>query len=62
MTNAFIFLTIFGAALLLTAACMYPWKRRSEKEVQNTKEVAAAVAGVGLAIIVYCVIGIITKR
>ena len=75
MKNAFLFLLIFGALLLLAAVSL--WFSRDprnsvffarvwgdmgrEKARKTAKEIAAAVAGVGLAIILYCVIGLIRE-
>ena len=73
MRNAFLFLLIFGAALLLAAVSLWFSRdprnsvffarvqgRMSRETARKTaKEIAGAVAGVGLAIIFYCVIGLI---
>ncbi|MCR5135699.1 MAG: hypothetical protein K6C12_01175 [Oscillospiraceae bacterium] len=75
MQNAFIFLMIFGAALLLTAACIAfskdprqsPFlgrsvgieKKSKEEARKQAREVAGCVAAVGLALVIYCLIGII---
>ena len=73
MHNAYIFLTIFGAVLLLAAASLW-FSRDPRNSVffarvhgkmsaaaarKTAREIAAALAGVGLAIIVYCVSGLI---
>lgn len=76
MENAFIFLMIFGVLLLLAAASLFFSKdpRKSvffarmhgrysidaAKKAAGT--IAGCVAGVGLAVIVYCVIGLIVGR
>ena len=73
MHYAFIFLLIFGCLLLLAAASLWFSKdprenvffarvqgRPGKEEARRTaRQIAAAVAGVGLAVIIYCVIGLI---
>ena len=73
MEYAFVFLIIFGVALLLAAASLAfskdPRKspfmaRLSDKtslaEAKKTaREVAGCVAAVGLALIIYCAIGLL---
>ena len=72
MEYAFVFLIIFGVALLLAAASLAFSKdprqsplmaRVNEKNLAQAKkmarEIAGCVAAVGLAIIVYCVIGLV---
>ena len=72
MENAFIFLLIFGVLLLLAAASLAfskdprksPFMARvHEKNLEQAKktarEVAGCVAAVGLALIIYCVIGLV---
>ena len=72
MKNAFIFLLLFGLALLLAAVSLYfskdprksplLWKSAGktckEQNRKNAKEVAGCVAAVGLALVIYCVIGL----
>ncbi len=76
MHYAFVFMMIFGAALLLAAASLAFSKdpRKSpllsrtagiekmgkDRARKTAREIAAAVAGVGLAIIIYCAIGLIS--
>ena len=73
MHYAFIFLLIFGCLLIFAAAalCLNRDPRKSvffarvqgklskEEARRTARQIAAAVAGAGLAIIVYCVIGLI---
>ncbi len=73
MENAFIFLMIFGAALLLAAASLafskdprksvFFARMRGDYSLPEAKkaarEIAVCLAGVGLAIIVYCAVGLI---
>ena len=73
MRNAFLFLLIFGAALLLAAVSLWfsgdprnsiffsrvRGKMSLEEARKTAKEIAGAVAAVGLAIMLYCVIGLI---
>ena len=56
MENAFIFLLIFGVLLLLTAAGLAFSQAR-----KLAREVAGCVAAVGLALVIYCVIGLLGK-
>ena len=73
MYYAVIFLLIFGCLLLLAAAKLWfskdprnsvffakvQGKQGKEEARRTARQIAAAVAGVGLAIIVYCVIRLI---
>ena len=73
MHYAFIFLLIFGCLLLLAAASLWfskdprnslffarvQGKPGKEAARRTARRIAAGVAGAGLAIIVYCVIGLI---
>ena len=73
MHYAFIFLLIFGCLLLLAAASLWfskdprenvffarvQGKPGKEEARRTARQIAAAVAGVGLAIIIYSLIGII---
>ena len=73
MLYAFVFLLIFGCLLIFAAAalCLNRDPRKSvffarvqgklskEEARRTARQIAAAVAGVGLAIIIYCLIGII---
>ncbi|MBR0160646.1 MAG: hypothetical protein IJQ02_05110 [Oscillospiraceae bacterium] len=73
MKYAFIFLLIFGVLILLAAASLWFSKdpRQSlffarvhgnpskEKARRTAREIAGALAGVGIAIILYCIAGII---
>ena len=75
MREAFLLLLIFGAALLLAAArLLYARDPRKsiflsrvpgaekmtiEKARKTSREIGIAVAGVGMAVVVYCVIGLI---
>ena len=75
MENVFIFFLIFGIALLLAASSLFfskdpgnsPLlgrvtgidKKRKESARKTAHEIAGCVAAVGLAIIIYCVIGIV---
>ena len=56
MENAFIFLLIFGVLLLLTAAGL-----AFSKDPRQSPLVAGCVAAVGLALVIYCVIGLLGK-
>lgn len=72
MENAFILLIIFGSALLLSALRLYlskdPRKTvffarvheniSNEKAIKLARQIASALLGVGIAVIVYCVIGL----
>ena len=74
MENAFKFLLIFGVALLLAAASLAFSKdprnsiffarvhgKPSKEEAKKTaRTIAGCVAGVGAAIIIYCLIGLIS--
>ena len=74
MEYAFIFLIIFGASLLLAAASLAfskdprksPLMARTygnvskEQAKKTAREIAGCVAAVGLALIIYCTIGLIT--
>ncbi len=74
MENAYKFLIIFGVLLLLAAASLFFSKdprnsvffarmhgKFSREEAGKTaRTIAGCVAGVGLAVILYCVIGLIT--
>ena len=73
MHYAFIFLLIFGCLLLLAAASLWfskdprnslffarvQGKPGKEEARRTARQIAAGVAGAGLAIIIYCVIGLI---
>ena len=59
MENAFIFLLIFGVLLLLTAAGLAFSKDEQARKL--AREVAGCVAAVGLALVIYCVIGLVGK-
>ena len=73
MKYAFIFLLVFGVLILLAAASLWFSKdpRQSlffarvhgnpskEKARRTAREIAGALAGVGIAIILYCIAGII---
>ena len=73
MHYAFIFLLIFGCLLLLAAASLWfskdprnslffarvQGKPGKEEARKTARQIAAGVAGAGLAIIVYCVVGLI---
>ena len=73
MHYAFFFLLIFGCLLIFAAAalCLNRDPRKSvffarvqgklskEEARRTARQIAAGVAGVGLAIIVYCIIGLI---
>ena len=73
MHYAFIFLLIFGCLLLLAAASLWfskdprnslffarvQGKPDKEEARRTARQIAAGVAGAGLAIIVSCVIGLI---
>ena len=73
MHYAFIFLLIFGCLLLLAAASLWfskdprnslffakvQGKPGKEEARRTARRIAAGVAGAGLAIIIYCLIGII---
>ena len=73
MRNAFVFLLLFGCLLIFAAAalCLNRDPRKSvffarvqgkltkEEARRTARQIAAAVAGVGLAIIIYSLIGII---
>ena len=70
MENAFIFLLIFGVLLLLTAAGLAfskdprqsPLEKMSKEQARKlAREVAGCVAAVGLALVIYCVIGLVGK-
>lgn len=77
MENAFILLLIFGVLLLLTAAGLAfskdprqsPFlgrtagieKMSKEEARKHAREVAGCVAAVGLALVIYCVIGLVGK-
>jgi hypothetical protein len=77
MENAFIFLLIFGGLLLLTAAGLAFSKdprqspllgrvvgieKMSKEQARKlAREVAGCVAAVGLALVIYCVIGLVGK-
>ena len=61
MENAFIFLLIFGVLLLLTAAGLAFSKESKEQARKLAREVAGCVAAVGLALVIYCVIGLVGK-
>jgi hypothetical protein len=77
MENAFIFLLIFGVLLLLTAAGLAFSKdprqspllgrvvgieKMSKEQARKlAREVAGCVAAVGLALVIYCVIGLVGK-
>ena len=74
MHYALLFMMIFGAALLLAAAGLafskdprdsfllarVPGLKKMGKDRarKTAREIAAAVAGVGLAILIYCAVGI----
>ena len=72
MHYAFIFLLIFGCLLLLAAASLWfskdprnsmffarvQGKPGTEEARRTARQIAAGVAGVGFAIIIYCVIGL----
>jgi len=73
MKYAFVFLLIFGLAILLAAASLASskdprqsiffarvhgnWSRKDAKKIAS--EIAVCLSAVGLAIIIYCVIGLI---
>ena len=73
MHYAFVFLLIFGCLLLLAAASLWfskdprnslffarvQGKPGKEEARRTARQIAAGVAGAGLAIIIYCVIGLI---
>ena len=73
MHYAFVFLLIFGCLLLLAAARLWfskdprnslffarvQGKPGKEDARRTARQFAAGVAGAGLAIIVYCIIGLI---
>ena len=73
MYYAFVFLLIFGCLLIFAAAALFLNRdprqsvffarvqgRQSKEEARRTaRQIAAGVAGAGLAIIIYCLIGII---
>ncbi len=73
MHYALIFLLIFGCLLLLAAASLWfskdprnslffarvQGKPGKEEARRTARQIAAGVAGAGLAIIVYCVVGLI---
>lgn len=73
MHYAFIFLLIFGCLLLLAAASLWfskdprnsmffarvQGKPGKEEARRTARQIAAGVAGAGLAIIVYCLVGLI---
>ena len=73
MRNAFVFLLLFGCLLIFAAAalCLNRDPRNSvffarvqgklskEEARRTARQIAAGVAGAGLAIIVYCLVGLI---
>ena len=73
MHYAFLFLLIFGCLLLLAAASLWfskdprksvffarvQGKPNKEEARKTARQIAAAVAGVGIAIIIYCLVGLI---
>ena len=65
MEYAFVFLIIFGAALLLTAARKSPLMARTSQKMglkeakKAAREIAGCVAAVGLALILYCMIALL---
>ena len=73
MENALLFLMIFGAALLLAALSLFLSKdprksiffarvhgKPSKEEARKTaNQIASALLGVGIAIILYCAIGLL---
>ena len=77
MENAFIFMIIFGLALLLAAASLWfskdprksplmgrvteSEKMKKDQARKTAREIAACVAAIGLAIIVYCAVGLLRE-
>ncbi len=73
MHYAFVFLLIFGVLILLAAASLWFSKdprqsvffarvhgnQSKEKARKTAREIAVALAGVGMAIVIYCIAGII---
>ena len=73
MYYAFVFLLIFGCLLIFAAAALFlnrdprqsvffarvQGKLTLEEARKTARQIAAGVAGAGLAIIIYCLIGII---